>query len=76
MNCFYCKGGMIAGTTTHVVDLSHCIVIVKNVPCVTCEQCGNVFYDDAVASRLEEIVASFQTRHTEIAVVNYMDLVA
>lgn len=75
-NCFFCKGDMKAATTTHVVDLTSCIVIIKNVPCVMCAQCGEVFYDDSVASRLEEIVGSLQSKHTEIAVVNYVNMVA
>ena len=49
MTCFFCKDKMIETTTTHFVDLKNCIVIVKNVPCLECPQCGEIVYKDDVA---------------------------
>ena len=45
MTCFFCKGTMEDGTTTHFADLGTCIVIIKSVPCNTCMQCGEVTYN-------------------------------
>lgn len=67
---------MVAGTTTHVVDLGKCIVIVKNVPCMKCGQCGEVVYIGTVVKALEKIVTALEATLTEIAVVNYSDNVA
>lgn len=39
--CFYCKGDLINSITTHVVNYKNCIIIIKNVPCEECEQCGD-----------------------------------
>ena len=71
MTCFFCKGKVEEGTTIHVAQLDNCIVIIKNVPCLKCEQCGAVVIDGNVAARLESIVAGFEKALTEIAVVNY-----
>ncbi len=71
MNCFYCKGDMQESTTTHFVDLKKCIVIIKNVPCMRCTQCGEAVYTDEVAERLDEIVEAVSKLMTEIAVVEY-----
>ena len=72
MNCFYCKGSLEHSTTTHVVTLKNCVIIVKNVPCTKCTQCGEVFYDDDVADRLEKIVTSIQKSFAaEVAIVEY-----
>ena len=72
MTCFTCKCKDIRESrTTHVVDLGHCVVIIKNVPCRECEQCGEKYYDDSVAMRLEQLVKLSATAVTEIAVVNY-----
>ena len=38
MNCFYCKGEMEHGFTKFILDLGHCVVIVKNVPAMVCRQ--------------------------------------
>lgn len=71
MTCFECKGTMKPSTTTHFVDLKKCIIIVKNVPCLECSQCGEILYTDEVAKRLDEIVKSVSSLMTEIAVVEY-----
>lgn len=71
MTCFYCKGSMVEGTTIHTVELENCIVVIKNVPCLKCEQCGEVVINGEVAQRIEEIVSGFEKALTEIAVVNY-----
>ena len=71
MNCFYCKGTLKDSNTTHVVKLSTCIIIIKNVPCTECVQCGQTFYHNDVALQLEKIVKEMKTAITEVAIVNY-----
>jgi YgiT-type zinc finger domain-containing protein len=73
MACFFCKGSMKESTTTHVVNLKNCIIIVKNAPCSECEQCGVTAYSNEVALHLEKIVKATATAITEISVVNYSD---
>ena len=76
MRCFFCRGELTGGTTTHVVTLDNCIIIVKNVPCTRCCQCGESYFSDEVAQHLERIVQAARAAVTEIAVVNYADQVA
>ena len=43
--CMYCKGKtMLPSLTTHVVNYKNCIIIIKNVPCEECEQCGEKYH--------------------------------
>lgn len=53
MNCFTCKGEIATGTATFMVGLGKCIIIVKNVPCSQCLQCGEISYSNDVAKKLE-----------------------
>lgn len=77
MRCLMCNGKLENKTTTFMVDLEHCIVIVKNVPSQVCSQCGEVSYSDGVARQLEAIVNMIKGNTiTEIAVVNYAEKVA
>jgi len=76
MKCFFCKGELVPGTTTHVVTFENCIIIVKNVPCERCDQCGETYFSDEVSARLEHIVTNWRAAVTEIAVVSYTDKVA
>lgn len=72
MNCFFCKGELADGTTTHVVTLDKCIVIVKNVPCTQCAQCGEAFFNNEVAHQLEKIVEAVKhSIMSEVAIVEY-----
>lgn len=54
MTCFYCKGDMLDSTTTYVEDLGNCIIIIRNVPCSKCSQCGEVSYNGTVLKQLEK----------------------
>lgn len=76
MNCFFCKGLLKESKTDHVVTLENCILIIKNVPCQECGQCGETYYDDPVAAHLEEIVKRMRTFVREVAVFEYSSLVA
>lgn len=57
--------------TTHVVNYKNCIIVIKNVPCEECEQCGEKFYTDEVAERLEELVSAAKRLMQEISVIDY-----
>lgn len=71
MTCFLCKGTMQPGYTTHMIELPNCILIVKNVPCLICEQCGEIVFESDVIEDLDCIAAKLGDVMTEIAVVQY-----
>jgi len=64
------------GTTTHFADLGSCIIVIKNVPCHTCPQCGEVIYRLNVGERLEQIIDALRDSLSEVAIVHYSDKVA
>lgn len=70
--CMFCKCDTVKqATTTHVVNYKGCIIVIKNVPCEECEQCGEKFYTDEVAAQLENIVNSAKKLMQEISVIDY-----
>lgn len=71
MKCFFCKGEMVDGSATDVTDLESSVIIIRNVPCHKCSQCGEVSFPLAVAERLEQIIATLRESVTEIAIVQY-----
>ena len=48
-----------------------CIIVIKNVPCLECDQCGEKYYTDEVAEKLEIIVNMAKKLMQEIAVIDY-----
>ena len=70
--CMFCKNKTYTeSTTTHVVNYQNCIIIIRNVPCLECDQCGEKYYTDEVAEKLEKIVASAKKLMQEISVIDY-----
>ena len=70
--CKYCKGGnYVESTTTHVVDYKNHLIIVRNVPCMECEQCGDIYFSMEIARRLEQIVNEAKKLAQEISIIDY-----
>ena len=68
----YCKNSSFKKSiTTHVVNYKDCIIVIKNVPCLECDQCGEKYYTDDVAEKLEEIIETAKKMMQEIAVIDY-----
>ncbi len=57
--------------TTHVVNYNNCIIVIKNVPCEECDQCGEIEYTDNVMKNLEIIVNRVKNLLQEVSVVDY-----
>ena len=70
--CMLCKCDTVRqSTTTHVVNYNGSVIIIKNVPCEQCEQCGEIFYTDEVAEHLEKMVHNAKKLLQEISVIDY-----
>ena len=70
--CMFCKCDTVTPSlTTHVVNYNGAIIVIKNVPCEECEQCGEKFYTDYVAEKLEKMVNAAKQMMQEIAVLDY-----
>jgi YgiT-type zinc finger domain-containing protein len=63
----YCKcKEVVPSVTTHVVNYKGCVIVIKNVPCEECEQCG-----EKLARHLEKIVNVAKNLMQEISVIDY-----
>lgn len=70
--CMLCKCDTVRqSTTTHVVNYNGSVIVIKNVPCEECEQCGEIFYTDEVAEHLEKIVDDTKKLLQEVSVLDY-----
>ena len=71
MKCFLCKGNMTTSTTTYMTTYNNCYIIIKNVPCLKCDQCGEEYIDGITMLKIETIIAKLKSMLTEIAVVDF-----
>lgn len=76
MKCFKCKGEMRQGVSTFVADTDNSCIVVRQVPCLQCDSCGEIAYSGDVAENLEKIVKTAKQALTEVAVVKYPGAVA
>ena len=76
MTCILCKGCMTRGTTSDFTDLGTCMVIIKNVPCLICKQCGEKAFVGSTVKQIENIVNTLKNSLTEVAIVNYLEKAA
>lgn len=69
---FFCKKGSLEpATTTYMVDLKDCIIVIRNVPCEECPLCGEKVFSDSVMHKLEEIIGKVCEVATEVFVTDY-----
>ena len=71
MTCFYCKGNVEPSSTIYMTGHYRCYIIIENVPCERCTQCGEEYLDGTTLERIEEIVQKVKEMLTGIAVVDY-----
>ena len=71
MNCFYCKGDIVQSTTVYTVQIDNTVIVIKNVPCEECEQCGKIEISHEVMQKLEHIISMSKQLMQEVAVVDY-----
>ena len=70
--CKYCKNEhLIKSTTTHVVDFKTHLIIVRNVPCLECDQCGETYFSMEISRQLEKIVNEAKKMSQEISIIDY-----
>lgn len=69
--CFYCKGEMKDSTTAFTVQYGNYVIVIKNVPCVECCQCGETEISDSVMKKVEELVASAKKMVQQDYIIDY-----
>lgn len=72
MMCMSCKyGEMKEGKTTYFGQLKNCYVIIENVPCLKCEQCGEEFFVASVAEKIDDILDGLEKIASKIFIMDY-----
>ncbi len=72
MKCLVCKSDTVVGsTTTYFAHLENCYVIIENVPCLKCSQCGEEVFATSVMEKIEEILKRVQTIASKIFIMDY-----
>lgn len=72
MKCLACKNGeMQNAKTTYFAKLNDCYVIIENVPCMKCEQCGEEFFTLSVLEKIDTILDELEKIASKIFIMDY-----
>lgn len=72
MKCMSCKyNEMQESTTTYFARLNNCYVIIENVPCLKCDQCGEEFLVSSVSEKIDDILDSIEKIASKIFILDY-----
>lgn len=76
--CMYCGGNLKESTTEFLEKQDNFIIVVKNVPCTECTQCGETYFSNDVTKQLEKILDSIKiiTSEITVTVIDYSNQVA
>ena len=67
-----CKyGEMKEAVTTYFTHFNNCYVIIENVPCLKCGQCGEEFINISVAEKIDDILDSIEKIASRIFILDY-----
>ncbi|BEU87855.1 hypothetical protein TAMA11512_13190 [Selenomonas sp. TAMA-11512] len=69
--CTFCKGSTREGLSTFTVEIDSSVVVIRNVPSMICEQCGEIYYTTEVMTRMYQIAQLVKDSMSEVAIVNY-----
>lgn len=72
MNCPVCKNGqMFPDVSSYFAKIGERYVIIENVPCYKCEQCGEILYSALVMEKIDEILESVKPIVSKIFIMDY-----
>ena len=72
MNCLVCKSGMMIDSfETYFAKLKTGYVIIENVPCKKCEQCGEILFSASVIEKIEKLIDNIEKISSKIFIFDY-----
>ena len=76
--CVFCNGKIKKSTTDYIEKNDNHVILIQNVPCEQCEQCGETFFKTANVKVIECTLENIQRISSEITltVVDYEKNVA
>ena len=76
MKCKICSAELKKSKVNHIIDLDDHIIIIKAVPALVCEQCGEYFLENDIALKIEKMIENVCQNHAEVFIVKFDELVA
>lgn len=69
--CRFCFEDKREVRTTFTVEYNGCVIVIRNVPCLECQNCGEIMFTDKVSEELERIVNAAKAVLQDVSVIDY-----
>lgn len=66
MECIYCRGKMVKGMTSYVVNRKGYHLVLDNVPAYICTQCGEPFFESKGVVLVQDMIRDIDSRAEEL----------
>ncbi len=72
MMCMSCKDDeLLDSLATYFATLDSGYVIIENVPCLKCRQCGEEYFSVSVMERIDDILAKIERIDSRVFIMDY-----
>ena len=72
MNCLICKSGeLFESFEPYFAKLETGYLIIENVPCLKCDQCGEILFSMSVLEKIEDLIAACKKIAPKISIIDY-----
>ena len=72
MKCWTCHRADVEDSlTTYYAKTDNCYVIIENVPCRKCTECGAIEYSLNVLEKVEKIVKAVEKMAAKVMILDY-----
>ena len=76
--CVFCKGKLNSDKTDYIENNKSHVILIRDVPCEKCGQCGETYFDNSTVEAIESILDKITHYSSEItlSVIDYTKVVA
>lgn len=72
MKCMSCRyDAMTDATATYFAQVNNCYIIIENVPCKKCPQCGEEYFSASVMERIDVLLDKVERLGSKVSIFDY-----
>ena len=71
MKCIRCGQELYLSKTTEAIELEGGVLVIRNIPCYKCDECGEIHFTGDVVQQIEKITKQVEMQLQEVTILEY-----